>query len=101
MPAAPAVMMVLTSVLAPMEIVMKNVTIGCAVAHAFLKPASRLPQMKPISSGTSTAIRESIGIDASPVAPRAISVKNGPSFRDRMEMAPVSVALPNCADREM
>ena len=57
--------------------------------------------MKPISSGTSTAIRESIGIDASPVAPRAISVKNGPSFRERMEMAPVSVALPNCADREM
>ena len=42
-----------------------------------------------------TAIRELIGILASPVAPSAINVKNGPSFNARMDTAPVSVALPN------
>lgn len=45
-PEAPAVRIVLTSVFAPIEIVIKNVTIGCAVAHAFLNPASRLPPDK-------------------------------------------------------
>ena len=35
------------------------------------------------------------------IAPRAISVKNGPSFSDRIEIAPVSVAFPNCEEREM
>ena len=45
---------------------------------------SRFPQINPISSGTNTAIRDLIGIFASPVAPRAISVKNGPSFSDRI-----------------
>lgn len=62
---------------------------------------SRFPQINPISSGTNTAIRDLIGIFASPVAPRAISVKNGPSFSDRIEIAPVSVAFPNCEEREM
>ena len=81
--------------------VMKKVTIGCAFLHASRKPLSRFPQINPISSGTNTATRDIIGILASPVAPSAIRVKNGPSFKDRMEIAPVSVALPNCEDREM
>ena len=100
-PEAPAVRIVLTSVFAPIEIVMKNVTIGCAVLHASRNPLSRFPQKNPISSGTNTAIRDLIGIFASPVAPSAISVKNGPSFSDRIEIAPVSVAFPNCEEREM
>ena len=94
-PDAPAVKIVFTSVFAPIEIVIKKVTIGCAVLHASRKPLSRLPQTKPIRRGIRTAISDLIGILASPVAPRAISVKNGPSFRDRMEIAPVSVAFPN------
>ena len=94
-PEAPAVRIVFTSVFAPIEIVIKKVTIGCAVLHASLNPLSRFPQMKPINRGTNTAIKDLIGIFASPVAPSAISVKNGPSFKDRMEIAPVSVALPN------
>ena len=94
-PEAPAVRIVLTSVLAPMEIVIKNVTIGCAVLHASRNPLSRLPQINPINKGIRTAIRDLTGIFASPVAPRAISVKNGPSFSDRIEIAPVSVAFPN------
>lgn len=100
-PEAPAVRIVLTFVLASIEIVIKNVTIGCAVAHAFLNPASRLPQINPIRIGINVATRDLNGMDASHVAPRATSVKNGPSFRDRMEIAPVSVALPNCEDSEI
>ena len=66
-PEAPAVKMVFRSVFAPMEIVMKKVT----------------------------ATKDINGMLARPVAPRATSVKNGPSFKDRMEIAPVSVAFPN------
>ena len=94
-PDAPAVRIVFTSVFAPIEIVMKKVTIGCAVAHAFLNPASRFPQINPIKIGIKVAIRDLIGIFASPVAPKATRVKNGPSFKDKIEIAPVSVAFPN------
>ena len=100
-PAAPAVNIVLTSVFAPIEMVMKNVTIGCAVAHAFRNPASRFPQINPIRIGINVAINDLNGIDASPVAPSATNVKNGPSFNDKMEIAPVSVAFPNCEDNDM
>ena len=82
-PDAPALRIVDTSVFAPIEIVMKNVTIGCAVAQAFLNPSSKLPQMKPIRIGTIVATNDLNGIAASPVAPRATSVKNGPSFSAR------------------
>ena len=94
-PEAPAVKMVFRSVFAPMEIVMKKVTIGCAVLQAALKWLSRLPQTKPTKIGMMTATKDINGMLARPVAPRATSVKNGPSFKDRMEMAPVSVAFPN------
>jgi len=100
-PDAPALRIVDTSVFAPIEIVMKNVTIGCAVAQAFLNPSSKLPQMKPIRIGTIVATNDLNGIAASPVAPRATSVKNGPSFSARIETAPVSVALPNCDESEI
>ena len=94
-PDAPAFKIVFTSVLAPIEIVMKKVTIGCAALQALRKPLSKLPHTNPINRGMITAIRELIGILASPVAPSAINVKNGPSFNARMDTAPVSVALPN------
>lgn len=57
-PDAPALRIVDTSVFAPIEIVMKNVTIGCAVAQAFLNPSSKLPQMKPIRIGTIVATND-------------------------------------------
>ena len=47
------------------------------------------------------ATRALKGMEASPVAPNATRVKKGPSFNDRMEMAPVSVAFPNWDDRDM
>lgn len=50
-PDAPVVRMVFTSVFAPIEIVMKKVTMGCAVLQVSRKFSSRLPQTKPISSG--------------------------------------------------
>jgi len=80
---------------------MKKVTIGCAPEHVFLKPESMFPHTKPISSGTIVATRAMKGILASPVAPNAIKVKKGPSFNERMEIAPVSVASPNCDEREI
>ena len=69
--------------------------------QAALKWLSKLPQTKPIKIGMMTATRDMNGMLASPVAPRATRVKNGPSFKDRMEMAPVSVAFPNWEDSEM
>ena len=81
--------------------VMKNVTIGWAVAQALRKPLSIFPQINPMSRGIKVATRALNGMDASPVAPRATKVKKGPSLRDRIEIAPVSVALPNWDDSDM
>lgn len=100
-PEAPAVTIVEMSVFEPMEIVIKNVIIGCAVEHAFLNSLSTFPQIKPINSGTSVATKLIKGIEANPVAPNATKVKNGPSLSDRIEIAPVSVAFPNCDYNEM
>ncbi len=77
-PEAPAVTIVEMSVFEPMEIVIKNVIIGCAVEHAFLNSLSTFPQIKPINSGTSVATKLIKGIEANPVAPNATKVKNGP-----------------------
>lgn len=75
--------------------------IGCAVEQAFLNSLSTLPQIKPINSGTSVAIKLIKGIEANPVAPSATKVKKCPSLSDRIEIAPVSVAFPNCDDNEI
>ena len=95
-PEAPAVTIVDILVFDPMEIVIKNVIIVCAVEQAFLNSLSTLPQIKPINSGTSVAIKLIKGIEANPVAPSATKVKKGPSLSDSIEIAPVSVAFPNC-----
>ena len=44
----------------------------------------------------SVAINDSIGMEAIPAVPIAIIVKNGPSFSDKIEIAPASVSSPYC-----
>ena len=46
-------------------------------------------------SGIIAATISRSGIDASPVVPSAIIVRNGPSFNDRIAIAPISVSSPN------
>ena len=56
--------------------------------------SSRLPRMHPTITGTIQPTRMDIGILATPAAPRATMVKNGPSLMERMDTAPTSVASP-------
>ena len=84
---------------APIGIIIKNVMIGIASAATLRKVVSRFPQMIPIISGIRVAIKDSIGMDAIPAVPIAIIVKNGPSFNDRIEIAPASVSSPYCCAR--
>ncbi len=100
-PEAPAVIIVEISVLEPMEMVIKKVIMGWAVAQAFRNSLSTFPQIKPIKIGTKVATKDIKGMEANPVAPKATKVKKGPSFNDSTEMAPVSVAFPNWEDREI
>ena len=50
--------------------------------------------MMPITSGIRVAIKVVSGMLASPAVPIAIIVKKGPSFNERIEIAPASVASP-------
>ena len=56
--------------------------------------SSRLPRMQPTITGMIHPTKTDIGIFATPAAPNATMVKNGPSLMDRMETAPTSVASP-------
>ncbi|KAJ94655.1 hypothetical protein DF41_08705 [Raoultella planticola] len=56
---------------------------------------SRLPRIMPTIRGISTATSAMIGMLAIPAAPSAIMVKKGPSFSDKIEIAPTSRSLPN------
>lgn len=54
------------------------------------------PRIIPINIGITTATSDIIGIWASPDAPNATNVKNGPSFNDNIAYAPTSVSSPYC-----
>ena len=73
---------------------MKNVMIGIASAATLRNVLSRFPQIIPMIRGISVAINDSIGMEAIPAVPIAIIVKNGPSFSDKIEIAPASVSSP-------
>ena len=82
-------------VLAPSTKPLKGSSIANPLDRSTLKSSSRLPKIIPIIRGTMAATRDRIGISARPVVPNAIMVRNGPSFRDKIAIAPTSVLSPN------
>lgn len=75
---------------------MKNVMIGSDFSANSRNVSSRFPHTMPIINGINVAINASTGIDAIPAVPIAIIVKKGPSFNDKMEIAPASLSSPYC-----
>lgn len=75
---------------------MKNVMIALHLLQLYGMSCSRFPQIIPMIRGISVAINDSIGMEAIPAVPIAIIVKNGPSFSDKIEIAPASVSSPYC-----
>src|SRR5699024_1031817 len=69
---------------------------GAKKARAIL---DELPRIKPRMIGKIAAKRVWTGKSASPAAPSAIIVKNGPSLIDKIEIEPLSVVEPNCEVR--
>ena len=57
--------------------------------------SSRFPSKAPKRIGITAPISIEKGIAATPALPRAIIVRNGPSFKETIAIAPVSVASPN------
>ena len=95
-PPTPPNAILLRLIPAPIGIIMKNVMIGIASAATLRNVLSRFPQIIPMIRGISVAINDSIGMEAIPAVPIAIIVKNGPSFSDKIDIAPASVSSPYC-----
>ena len=95
MPARPPCSSISRLIPAPSANAKKGMSSGPPFVRKSRILASRLPRIMPTTNGTRTATSAMIGIFAIPAAPSAIMVKKGPSFRDKMEIAPTSRSLPN------
>ncbi|MPM58527.1 hypothetical protein SDC9_105358 [bioreactor metagenome] len=72
----------------------KGIKISPAGAKKSLKLLSKFPRIIPTIIGITVAIKAFPGILASPDAPNAINVKNGPSFKASKAIAAQSVVSP-------
>jgi hypothetical protein len=72
-----------------------GISIGPPLVKNFRMSESRLPRIIPISIGTITATNDIRGMFAITALPRAIIVRKGPSFIERIAIAPTSVSYPD------
>ena len=72
----------------------KGIVIDAPGAQNLRISSSMFPRMIPTITGTRHPISIDIGMFATPAAPRASMVKNGPSLMESIDTAPTSEASP-------